>query len=374
MNGDRALGLGLIGCGGFGEFCLESFARMDQVRMVAAADVRRDAADKVAGTFGIPAHYDPAELIAREDVDIVHIATPPSTHYQLVMACLEAGKHCLCEKPLATEPDHADQILAAAAQRGLTVPVNFVLRYNAITEAVKAVIDSGVLGAPLSARLTNCASDSPLGPEHWFWDKQVSGGIFIEHGVHFFDLYNYWLGPGRVVSAHSETRQPEGLEDRVTCQVRHDGGAIASHYHGFDQVLPMDRADHRIVFEMGDVRVEGWIPLTATVDAVVDDEGLKTLAQTMPGCRVEVTAEFDESSREVTGRGRLRHVTRRVSVSYTPEADKQKVYADSVRRLLADQIAFIHDGKHHRTITERNGRDSLMLAWAAVKLAEGQSG
>ena len=225
---------------------------------------------------------------------------------------------------------------------------------------------------PLSARLTNCACDTLLGPEHWFWDKEISGGIFIEHGVHFFDLYSYWLGPGQVISAQAETRGPAGQEDRATCQIRHDSGAIASQYHGFDQVLLMDRTDHRIVFEMGDVRVAGWIPLTVTLDAAVDDAGLEKLTQPMPGCRVEVTAEFGEDARQMTGRGKPRHVTQRVAISYTPEADKQKVYSDSVRRLLADQIAFIRDSKHSRTITEQNGRDSLAMAWAAAELAEGQ--
>jgi len=371
MNDEPALGLALIGCGGFGEFCLRSFAKMSEVRIAAVADVRRAAADRLARVFAVQAHHDPAEIMTREDVDIVHIATPPSTHHQLAMAALRAGKHCLCEKPLATNLDHADEMLSQAAEEGLVLPVNFVLRYNAVAEAVKAIIRSGVLGMPLSAQLTNCASDTPLGKDHWFWDKQVSGGIFIEHGVHFFDLYSYWFGPGEVASAAGEVRGDTGQEDRVTCTVRHESGVLASHYHGFDQILPMDRTDHRIVFEMGDVRVCGWIPLTMTVDAAVNEDSLAELTRIMSGCGVEVGEELNADGGRVFGRGKPRAVTQRVSISYTPESDKQAVYAESVRRLLADQVAFIRDGTHTRTVAETNGRNALAMACRAADLARG---
>ena len=379
MQDEKPLGLGLVGCGAFGLFCLEAFAEMDSVRPAGVADVRKDAAAAAAATFGVPACGDPGELIARGDVDLVHVATPPSSHHELVLAAAKAGKHVLCEKPLATTVADADEMLAAARQAGVVCPVNFVLRYNAVTEGVKAVIDSGVLGGVLSARLTNCASDTPLAPEHWFWDKAVSGGIFIEHGGHFFDLYGYWLGPGEVISAHAETREGTGQEDRVTCTVRHAGdaeagrtAAVASHCHEFDQVLMMDRTDHRLVCELGDIRVEGWIPLALTIDAAVDDRGAERLAACCPGAEVEVIEQFGPERRSVTSRGRPRSLTRRVRLRWRPDTDKQAVYVGSVRALLADQIAFIRDPAHQRRITEANGREAVALAEAAARLARTQ--
>ena len=151
--------------------------------------------------------------------------------------------------------------------------------------------------------------------------------------------------------------------------VRHDGGVVASHYHGFDQVGPMDRTDHRLVCEMGDIRVTGWIPLSLSVDAVVDDAGAALLADCAPGCTITVLEHFDGERAETTGRGKERRITRRLALDFTPQPDKQAVYADSVRRLLADQIAFIRDAGHPRRVTEQNGRDSLALAEAAATLA-----
>jgi len=367
-----SLGLGLIGCGGFGRFCLEAYRKLPGIRPAAVADVVRSAAEQLGAEFDVPAHGDPHELIARDDVDVVHVATPPSSHHELVLAAIGAGNHVLCEKPLAMNTAEADEMLAAARSAGVIAAVNFVLRYNRVTDAVKAVLDSGAMGRPLAVRLTNCASDSKLGPDHWFWDTSVSGGIFIEHGVHFFDLYRHWFGPGRVTAAHAETREGTTQEDRVTCTVRHNTGVVASHYHGFDQVGPMDRTDHRVVCELGDVRVQGWIPLTLRIDAALDDVGAEALHECfedVEGVRFEQQPEVVETA----GRGKPRRLTRRVQVEYTPQPDKQAAYADSVVALLADQVAFIRNPSHPRVITESNGVDAVRLAQAAAELAAASS-
>ena len=368
MDANTPLGLGLIGCGAFGRFCLEAFAELDSVRLAAVADVRPEAAEQFARDFNVPAHADPAELIARDDVQLVHVATPPSTHYELVTAAVGAGKHVLCEKPLAVTVKQADEMLAGARRAGVIAPVNFVLRYNPTTDAVKAVIDSGVLGQVLGAQLTNCASDSNLGPDHWFWNRDVSGGLFIEHGVHFFDLYSHWLGEGRVISAHTETRGGR-QQDRVMCTVRHAGGAVARHYHGFDQVGPMDRTDHRLVCELGDIRVEGWIPLSLSIDAAVDDKAESALRDICPGADVETIDSYDARRGRTSGRGRSRTVSKRIRLRHCPHPDKQSLYARSVRDLLADQVAAVRDANHPRRVTEQNGRDALALAEQAVLLA-----
>jgi len=365
----RTFGMGLIGCGAFGLFCAECFSSIDGVKLVAVADVRGELAESMAEKFGAKAFSDPAKLIARKDVDIIHIATPPASHHELVLAAAVAGKHVLCEKPLAMNVTQGKEMINTVSEAGLIAPVNFVLRHNRITDAVKAIIDSGLIGKPLSARLTNCASDSPLTKEHWFWDKSVSGGIFIEHGVHFFDLYSYWFGPGEVISAHTETRENTTQEDRVTCTIRHDSSVIASHYHGFDQTLPMDRTEHRIVCELGDIVIEGWIPLSLTVDAVSSEQTDRALAELCPGCSIATTAQYKSPQASAPGRGSDRNFSKRIRLRYTPNLDKQAVYAESVRELLRDQITFLRDPSHERVITENNGLDAVAQASRAVELS-----
>ncbi|MHC4717451.1 MAG: Gfo/Idh/MocA family protein, partial [Planctomycetota bacterium] len=182
MQRGEPLGLGLIGCGDFGRFCLAAFAEMEDVRIAAVADIVPAAAESAGRDFDVPFFTDPKDLIAHPDVHIVHLATPPSTHHGLALAAIGEGRHVLCEKPLALTVEDADEIVVAAADAHVVCPVDFVLRYNDVVDTVKAVLDSGVLGEPLAARLTNCAGDSKLPAAHWFWDKAVSGGIFVEHG------------------------------------------------------------------------------------------------------------------------------------------------------------------------------------------------
>ena len=370
MSECAPLGVGLIGCGEFAFYCWEAFSQLGDVRLVAAADVSDATANRFVDRFGGEAVEDPQAVAARGDVDIVYIATPPSSHYDLTMSAIRAGKHVLCEKPLAMNLSQADEMLAAAARAGVILPVNYVMRYNPVTDAVKAVIESGVLGKVLFARFTNCARDTKLPPEHWFWDRSVSGGIFIEHGVHFFDLYSHWLGGGRVIAAHAELRDPAGQEDRVMCTVRHDSGAIAGHYHGFDQIFAMDRTSHCLVCEMGDIHVEGWIPQKMIVDAAVDDAGAESLSACCPSGELAIVETYSGELSDTSGRGRSRLVTKRVRLEYVPPGDKPTLYEDGASRLLADQIACIRDRSHQRRITESNGRDALALAEAAAKMAK----
>ena len=311
----KPLGLGLIGCGAFGRFCMETFIKLDGLQPIAAADAYKPAADSFAEQFPkIAVHYNAAELIDRDDIDLVHIATPPSTHHSLALRAAKAGKHVLCEKPLATSLREADQLLAAAAKKRTLMPVNFVLRYNPITTAVKAIIDSHLLGRPLHSTFENYAADENLPPEHWFWDKSKSGGIFIEHAVHFFDLYRYWFGPGKVIASNVEVREGSAQEDRVMCTVRHEDGTVVSHYHGFDQVGRLDRTDHRLLFEVGDITVNGWIPTDMVVHALGDDQHLAELEKLCPNSRTEVLEQYDGDRREARSRGCRRRVTRKVRI------------------------------------------------------------
>lgn len=370
-NATRPLGLGLIGCGDFGEFCMETYSRLAGLVPAGVVDTRADAARRVGERFGVPALATPEELFARDDVDIVHIATPPSSHHALGLAAARAGKHVLCEKPLAVTMQQAGEILAAAEEADVLMTVNFVLRYNEVTRRTKAIIDSGLMGRPIHASFENFAGDEKLGPNHWFWDKSISGGIFIEHAVHFFDLYTHWFGPGEIASAHALTRENSSAEDRVMCLVGHDSGLTANHYHGFDQAHRLDRQNHHILFETGDMHVHGWVPERIELLAVTDQAGAERLVQLCPGATVETVETYPADKHVYHSRWIERSGDRKVRLHWRPEESKDALYRRGVGELMADQVRWIRDRSHAREITEANGRDSLALAVRAAELAGG---
>src|SRR3954471_15786552 len=159
--------LGVIGCGGFGLYALQQFSQVPGVTLAGMAGTHRQAAYAAAQRFGIPDIEDVDKLLARDDVDLVYIATPPFLHHTQAIAALEAGKHVICEKPLAMSLEQADAMIATAKKRDRLVVANLMQRYNPIYDAVGRLIQSQVLGEILHGFFENEASDENLPPEHW---------------------------------------------------------------------------------------------------------------------------------------------------------------------------------------------------------------
>jgi predicted dehydrogenase len=203
MRNSDDIHLGIIGCGGFGLFALQHFAQVPNVRLGGMSGTHREAALAAARRFGLQHIEDPQAMLQRGDIDLVYIATPPFLHYQQAMMAIRAGKHVICEKPLAVSLEQADEMIAAANERGLLLVANLMQRYNPLVDAVRSLIERKTLGEVLHGYFENYAADEGLPAEHWFWDRAKSGGIFIEHGVHFFDLFTGWLGQGEAVAALS---------------------------------------------------------------------------------------------------------------------------------------------------------------------------
>jgi predicted dehydrogenase len=142
--------VGVLGAGAWAEFAhLPGYKRDSRCELVAIADPVVEKADDFAQKFGIPSVYAThEELIARDDIDLVDVCTPSTTHFALSWAALEAGKHVLCEKPVAY--DYRDTIRAAAfaKQKGLKTKLGFTFRYSPAMQYMKRLIDDGFVGTP----------------------------------------------------------------------------------------------------------------------------------------------------------------------------------------------------------------------------------
>jgi predicted dehydrogenase len=364
--------LGVIGCGGFGLYALQQFAQVPGVKLIGMAGTNRQAAHAAAQRFGIPDIQDIDTLLARDDIDLVYIATPPFLHHPQAIAALEAGKHVICEKPLAMRLEQADAMIATARKRDRLLTVNLMQRYNPIYEAVKRLIESQTLGDLLHGYFENYASDENLPPEHWFWDRSKSGGIFIEHGVHFFDLFAGWLGQGSVVAAQRAIRPGSSppIEEHVNCTVRYGPTILVNFYHGFHQAGRMDRQELRLVFERGDVTLFDWVPTRVRIHAIADEAQTRSLCDLFPGSRLDVSASYSPGDRACRGRGKPLDVYQMIELSWGEGTNKSHRYGELLRAMLADQIAWVRAHSHARTITEEDGRNSLAAACAADQMAQ----
>jgi predicted dehydrogenase len=219
----------------------------------------------------------------------------------------------------------------------------------------------------LRGTFENYACDEGLGPSHWFWDRTKSGGIFIEHGVHFFDMFAGWLGEGRVESAGRVLRPGSGVEEQVYCTARY-GDVPVSFYHGFTQAGRMDRQELRLLFERGDVTLREWIPTQAVVRTALDEAATGALASIFPGARIDVETLYAPPERVLRARHKTYEAYQRITLT-SPSAVKMTLYGDLLRALLADQLAYIADASHPRLITEDNGRESLRMSVRASELA-----
>jgi predicted dehydrogenase len=313
------------------------------------------------------------KLLARQEVDLVYIATPPFLHYPQALAALEAGKHVICEKPLAMTVEQADTLIALARKKDRVLVANLMQRYNPLFDAVRELIRAETLGSLLHGYFENYASDENLPPDHWFWDRSKSGGIFIEHGVHFFDLFTGWLGAGTVMAAERSIRPGTSppIEEQVQCTVRYGPTALVNFYHGFTQAGRMDRQELRLVFERGDVTLYDWVPTRARIHAIADEAGTRALCDLFPGARLDVSASYGGKDRACEGRHRKLDVYQMFELSYGDGTNKSHRYCELLRGMMSDQLAWIGDHSHERKITEQNGRDSLAVACAADRLAEG---
>ena len=362
--------IGAIGTGGFGLFALQQFLQVEGAELVAMAGTHREAALAVARRFGLSENMEVENLIQLDQVDLVYIATPPFLHYAQVRAALDAGKHVICEKPLALSLAQADELLQLARARDLLCVANLMQRYNPLFEAVRQLINSNVIGECLHGWFDNAAGDEGLSADHWFWDRAKSGGIFIEHGVHFFDLFEGWLGKGQVVSSQRSLRPGSGLEEQVQCVVRYGNGALINFYHGFTQPARLERQEFRLLFERGELTLEEWVPTRLRLRAVVDEEQSRRLMQIFPGARLDVLEAYSGAKRLARGRHKEFDNYQKIDLHDGLDVEKMRRYCELLRALFADQVAWIADRSRQRLITEENGRNSLAMACAATEQAE----
>lgn len=174
--------------------------QMDNVELVAIADEDETRGSDAATQFGATWFADYHEVVNRDDIDAVVICSENVRHKELTIAAAEAGKHVLCEKPLATTIEDAQAMIDACKEHGVKLQTAFPVRFNASVVALREAIRAGQIGTPLVVSARNPGTC----PHSWFVQPELSGGgAVIDHTVHVVDALR-WIFDAEVTEVYAE--------------------------------------------------------------------------------------------------------------------------------------------------------------------------
>ncbi|NLO05835.1 MAG: Gfo/Idh/MocA family oxidoreductase [candidate division WS1 bacterium] len=149
------------------------------------------------------------ELLAADDIDAVYVASPVNRHAPETIAALQAGKHVLCEKPMALSVADAERMIAMAEEAGLRLGVAYYRRFFPVSRKIRELLDAQAIGKPIVCEISICSRPmiTADNPKYWrLFPEQAGGGALMDVGSHRLDLACYFLGEPATVT---------GLTDRL---------------------------------------------------------------------------------------------------------------------------------------------------------------
>ncbi len=203
----KILKVGVIGVGGIAVTHFPGWKASPDAELVALADPVAPVLERVAKEQGVSKTYEnPADLINDPDIDIIDICTPSAYHAPLGIAALEAGKHVICEKPLAPTPEDIDALIEARDKSGKMLMTAQHFRFENDTIALKKELESGVLGDIYHARSWMLRRNGFVMRPGFIYKKNSGGGPCIDIGVHILDLTLWMMGHPKPISVSGVTQ------------------------------------------------------------------------------------------------------------------------------------------------------------------------
>lgn len=340
MDATTALKIGLIGCGRIAQLVhLRVLTALPGARLVAVAEPdaqRRAAAGRQAP--GAVACADYRELLALPELDAAVICLPPALHAEAAIAALARGKHVYLEKPLATDLDEGERVLAAWRRAGTVGQIGFNYRFTPLVGAARDHLRAGRLGTLAGARTT--FTSAPRALPDWKRSRASGGGVLLDLASHHLDLVRF-LFEREVIEVAAQLRSQRGEDDGAMVLLRLADG------------LPVQS-----FFSTGAVE-EDRIEIYGQAGKLTIDRHLSGAA--------EVTAATLERARLT----RLRHALRSLAgTTYLRDKVRGPAYLASYRAALGHFVARARAGQP-ATPDLLDGYRSLALVAAAEEAARG---
>lgn len=255
--------VGVIGVG-MGRNHAMAYRDAAEADLVAVCDTDRGRMEHAAWETGARKLYDSADqLIADDEIEAVTVALPNALHAPVVIAALEAGRHVLCEKPLALNAEEGERMVETARRHGRKLMVNFNYRFQPTSQAVKRAVDDGTLGHVYFARSVWHRKRGIPNLGGWFTRREMSGGgALIDLGIHRLDLALWLMGYPRPVSvtgaAYGFLGRQQGEQEGKTFDVDDLASAFIRFENGASLVLEASWASN------SEKREDQWTQLYGT--------------------------------------------------------------------------------------------------------------
>lgn len=193
----KTIRVGVAGLGFIGPAHIEALRRIPGIEVVAISESNEELAKTKAQQLGIPKYFGDFNKLLKEEIDCVHICTPNFLHFEMAKAALEAGKHVVCEKPLATTIAEGKELLQLAREKGLIHAVHFNIRYYPLVRQMKVMREKGDLGEIYSI-IGSYLQDWLFYATDYNWrlEPELSGKskAVADIGSHLMDLLEYISG------------------------------------------------------------------------------------------------------------------------------------------------------------------------------------
>jgi len=208
------LKVGLVGVGGISRTHMPGWAASEEAEVVAGSDISNEALEQWGALHNVKRLTTNAdELFSDPDIDIIDLCVPNMYHAPLAIAALEAGKHVICEKPLAPTPEDIKEMIAARDKSGKQLMTAQHFRFAGTSQAMKREIESGALGEVYHARGWMLRRNSFIPTPTFIHKGQSGGGACIDIGVHVLDLTLWLMGNPKPVAVSGVARTELALKE-----------------------------------------------------------------------------------------------------------------------------------------------------------------
>jgi len=247
---------GVMGCAGVArQVMVPGIRASENGSVLAVASRSLDTARAFAAELDIERAYGSYdELLQDDDVQAVYIPLPNSMHKEWTIRAASAGKHVLCEKPLASNAKEAAEMTESCRRYGVILMEAFAVRFHPQTLMVKRLVDEGRIGDVM--RISAVHSSPPPRPDDTRLSRELSGGVLMDKGCYCVNLARFIFGSEpQTVVATAEFGETSGVDERVTATLEFDGGGVAQFDSGFGLTGNSYQQPYTVYGQMGHIYV-----------------------------------------------------------------------------------------------------------------------